>query len=384
MVRPGNELADIIRRFGPDFIKQCNPNSFELRTLDALSACRTAALGGHIDQCDDCHAQRNSYNSCRNRHCPKCLASKQAFWVEDLLLTTINVKHYHIVFTLPHELNRLCMLDTRHFYNVLFASVWDTLKTFGYSHFGVETGAICMLHTWGQNLSLHPHVHCIVPAAGLKLNGKMKHISEKGNFLFPVRQLGAAFKSRCMLRIKQYLVNENLLLLHKAVVDSVWKKDWVVYCEPALGKAEQVIQYLGQYTHRVAISNHRILSIDEHGVTFMHKDYSNGARQKPVTLSGVEFLRRFCQHILPHGFVKIRRYGIYSTRMRTLQKIHCPAKMTIPVRAPETVPERIKRLLGFDVYLCPFCKKGRMHVLCDIPRVRSPTVLWDNALLMRK
>ena len=372
MSRPQLELADVIERFGQQFCAECHPNEFQQRVLNALTLCRTPALGGHKYVCDCCAKERISYNSCRNRHCPKCQSSKQAFWIEDLLETTLPVKHYHIVFTLPHELNTLCLLNSAWFYGQLFSSVWETLRQLGYTSFGIETGAVCVLHTWGQNLSLHPHVHCIVPAVGETLAGNMKHIGSSGKFLFPVKQLSLVFRGKLMENIKRNLKKQSLLKQYQSLIDVAWEKPWSVNCEPSMAGANHVVKYLGQYTHRVAITNQRIIAIDDQGVTFMHKDYADGSKQKPIKLSGVEFLRRFCQHILPHRFVKIRRYGIYSSRARALKRKQNPG-MVINLRPKETTRERIKRLTGFDVYQCPFCKNGTMLAVEEIPRIRSPT-----------
>ena len=261
----------------------------------------------------------------------------------------------------------------------MFASVWDTLRQFGYTHFGVEGGAVCVLHTWGQNLTLHPHIHCIVPAVGETLAGNMKNIGSSGKFLYPVEQLSPVFRGKLMESIKRNLKKQSILMQHHALINAAWKKPWVVHCEPSLGKPEHVVKYLGQYTHRVAITNQRIIAIDDYGVTFMHKDYADGAKQKPVTLSGVEFIRRFCLHILPRRFVKIRRYGIYSSRARAL-KMKANPKMVINQRKGETVQQRIQRLTGFDLYQCPFCKQGFMHTLEEMPRVRSPSGFYASIM----
>jgi hypothetical protein len=380
MSRPQYEVTDVIEQFGQQFYAQCKPNLYQRRILNALSICRTSQLGWHKDVCDCCGKERISYNSCRNRHCPKCQSARQAFWIEDLLETTLPVKHYHIVFTVPHELNTICLLDSKWFYGQLFAAVWDTLRQFGYTHFGVEGGAVCVLHTWGQNLTLHPHIHSIVPAVGETLAGNMKHIGSNGKFLYPVEQLSPVFRGKLMESIKRNLKKQSLLMQYQALINAAWKKPWVVHCEPSLGKPEHVVKYLGQYTHRVAITNQRIIGIDNYGVTFMHKDYADGAKQKPVTLSGVEFLRRFCLHILPRRFVKIRRYGIYSSRARAL-KMKANPKMVINQRKGETVQQRIQRLTGFDLYQCPFCKQGFMHTLEEVPRVRSPSGFYASIML---
>ena len=258
-----------------------------------------------------------SYNSCRNRHCPKCQGSNQAFWVEDRINHAYPVNHYHIVFTVPEALHSICMLDSKWFYNHLFAAVWDTLRSFSYTHYSVESGAICVLHTWGQNLSLHPHIHCLVPALGYTLRGEMKHIGKGGKYLYPINQLSEKFQGKFMAGVKNQLAKGGLVSQYRSSVEKAWSTPWVVFCEPSLGKPEHVVGYLGQYIHRVAISNHRIMQVDDRNVRFMLKDNRDHGRVKTATLTGEEFLRRFCLHILPRGFVKIRYYGIYSTRFKT-------------------------------------------------------------------
>jgi hypothetical protein len=372
-MRPVYGVADAIARFGGRFIAQCGPNAFQLKVLHALTVCRTAHLGGHQDACTGCGAVRYSYNSCRNRHCPKCQGQKQAIWADDLIKRTLPVKHYHMVFTVPHGLNGACLLDGKWFYDNLFAAVWDTLRTFGYSRFGVEGGAVCVLHTWGQNLGLHPHIHCIVPAAGITLKGAAKRIGKQGKYLYPVKQLGPVFRGKLLQRLEMKPTPKAPVGEYMPALAAARKLPWVVFCEPSMGKPEHVIKYLGQYTHRVAISDHRITGIDESHVTFMHKDYADNARQKPIRLDGVEFLRRFCMHILPHGFVKIRRYGIYSSRYTALAPKAPP--VALPVLA-ETKQQRVARITGFDVHLCPACKNGTMVHIAVIPRVRSPSGLF--------
>ncbi len=367
--KPKFDFAQIIERFGDAFVEKHNPNSWTLRTLNALKICRTSVLGGHKEQCDSCSKTRISYNSCRNRHCPKCLASKQAFWVENVSERITDTKYFHIVFTVPEQLNAICILDSRKFYNTLFASVWQSLRTLGYTHYGCETGALAILHTWGQNLSLHPHIHCLVPAAGITLAGNMKKISKKGKYLYPVKKLSIDFRSVMMKALKKQLLKGGKLPEYQQSIDKAWEKNWVVYAEPSFADAERVIKYLGQYTHRVAISNHRIQNIDDKNVSFFYKDNKDNSKRKLTTLSGVEFLRRFSMHILPKGFVKIRYYGILSNRFAKQTAMY---RKSIQNRVEETVPQRINRLTGFDVYECPYCKKGRMHTVEILPRIRSP------------
>ena len=380
-MRPQFEVSQIVDRFGSQFIGQYQPNSFTLRTLDALQKCRTATLGGHKDVCDCCGKQRISYNSCGNRHCPKCQSNKQALWVDDRISDALDVKYFHVVFTVPQALNPVCLLDSKSFYNSMFECAWSVLQTFGYSHYGVEGGAICVLHTWGQNLSLHPHIHCIVPAAGLTLKGKLKHISKQGKYLYPVRMLSAVFRGKMLEKIKRQLKQSNQLPQYQSLLDCLWKNPWVVYCEPPLGNAQQIVKYLGQYTHRVAISNHRIQNIDDSGVSFFYKDYKDNSKKKLTKLSGVEFLRRFCMHILPYRFVKIRHYGLLSSKQKDRIK-PLKTKKQQEVKVKETPQERILRITGFDRFQCPFCKTGILHTVELLPRIRSPTnVLYKTSRL---
>lgn len=369
MIPPKYELAQVIEQFEYDYVMKYNPNGWIKRTLHALRVCRTSALGGHKEKCDSCGHIRISYNSCRNRHCPKCQASKQAFWVEDTSERIIDTKYFHIVFTVPEVLNSICLLDSKKFYGTLFKTVWDTLRTFGYTQYGAETGAVAVLHTWGQNLSLHPHIHCLVPAGGITLADNFKEIGKKGKYLYPVKKLSLVFRGKMMQQLKKQLKERKILSEYQSIIGKAWTKQWVVFSKPAFGNAEHVIKYLGQYTHRVAISNHRIQNIDDEGVSFFYKDYKDKSKRKLTKLTGTEFLRRFCMHILPKGFVKIRYYGILSGKYK---------KKTVLLRKKskkpelESVQERLKRLTGFDVYSCPVCKKGYMYELEIIPKIRSP------------
>jgi len=378
-MRSDLELADIVRQFGKQYIEKHHPSYSKMKVLLNILQCRTATLGGHKEQCDSCLEVRYSYNSCGNRHCPKCLATKQAIWVEKLMDETLPVKHYHIIFTLPHELNTICLFAPRLYYKILFASVWQTLRTFGYTQYNAETGAICVLHSWGQNLSLHPHIHCLLPAAGYSLQGEWKQIGKNQKYLYPIHQLSDTFKGKFLDRIKRALRKTGLLSGFDPAIQTAYNKPWVVHCEPSMASADHVIKYLGQYTHRVAISNDRILEISDTHVRFIAKDYRDKAQKKPVRLPGVEFLHRFCQHILPKGFVKIRRYGIYNARTkRNLELQFIPKESAVEKelsgkKENETSLERIKRLTGFDIGKCPKCKNGRMHIIEEIPRIRSPS-----------
>ncbi len=378
-MRPKFELAEAIDFFGTRLAAKYSLTPLQQKVLEKIASCRTASLGGHEEMCDTCGAIRYSYNSCGDRHCPKCQAAKQAFWIDDLMQRTLPVKHYHIIFTVPHQLNGLCLHNQGLYYNLLFAAVWHTLRSFGYTHYGVESGAVAVLHTWGQNLSLHPHIHCIVPSAGYTLDGRWKNIGPSGNFLYPVSQLSNTFKGKFLDSLKRALRKRSKLPLFDPKLQQVYKTRWVVHCEPALASAEHVIRYLGQYTHRVAITNQRILNIAGDKVTFIAKDYRDRAIKKPVTMDGVEFLRRFTLHILPTRFVKIRYFGIYNHTFKRKQGLQFVPDTKPDIHtliknkeSPETRLQRFERLTGYNPCQCTVCKKGRMIVLRELPRIRSP------------
>jgi hypothetical protein len=382
-VRTAIGLADVIRIFGDRVASAESFTSLQGKVLGRIAYCRTAVLGGHEQVCRQCGTVRYSYNSCGDRHCPTCQAARQAFWIEDLMHSTLPVRHFHLVFTVPHQLNTLCLYNNRMYYDILFDAVWHTLRTFGYTRHGVETGALCVLHTWGQNLSLHPHLHCIVPEAGYSLKGEWKAIGNQGLYLYPVQQLSVAFKATFLGRLKRALAKRGEAGLFSHAVQQAYNTNWVVYCEPSLASSEQVVRYLGQYTHRVAITNNRILRIADGKGTFMAKDYRDRAVKKPVTLDGVEFLRRFTLHILPHRFVKIRRYGIYNhTLKRNLALRFFPEekpdiealekRLSKEQARVETSMERFERLTGINPCRCPVCKTGRMVTIRTLPRIRSP------------
>jgi len=373
------ELSDAVNLFGAGLAAEGKLTLLQIRVLDKIQCCRTSALGGHEEICENCGVVRYSYNSCGDRHCPKCQAAKQAFWIDDLMQTTLPVKHYHIIFTVPHQLNAVCLHNQRMYYDLLFSAVWHTLRSFGYSHYGVECGAVAVLHTWGQNLSLHPHIHCLVPAAGYTLDGRWKNIGHSVNYLYPVHQMSEAFKAKFLDSLKRTLRKQNELSLFYNAVQQTYKTKWVAHCEPSLASAEHVVKYLGQYTHRIAITNQRILNIADDKVTFIAKDYRDRAIKKPVTFDGIEFLRRFTMHILPQRFVKIRRFGIYNhTTKRNLElqfvaeEKHSIETVIKRKQPPETNMERFTRLTGVNPCLCPVCKTGRMVTIRELPRIRSP------------
>jgi len=341
--------------------------------LRAIQHCRTSSLGGHIDQCDACGYIRISYNSCRNRHCPKCQNSQREVWIENRKLDLLPVPYFHVVFTVPDKLNRLFILHQGDLYNLLFASAWETLAQFSYTQLHAETGMVAVLHTWGQNLSLHPHVHCVVPGGGINYKGQWKQVNTSANgkvFLFNVKNLSVVFRGKFMAGLLRNFPQE------KSFIRQLYKTDWVVHAKEPFAGPEQVVEYLGRYTHKVAISNHRLLTIDESGVRFRYLDYRDD-RQKEMTLDGAEFLRRFCQHILPKGFVRIRHYGLLSTAKRPeLRELQQAFGICVPpVKEKKDWKQICREYLKYDPDSCPCCGKGKMVTIGMYLADRSPPYL---------
>ena len=330
MTRPTLEVADILRMHGDRFLDRYR-SSFDFQQLKAFRAiqrCRTAALGGHRDACQSCGYRTISYNSCRNRHCPKCQAQAREHWLtarERELLTT---SYFHVVFTVPHELNVLALENPRLFYDLLFTASAQTLLAIASDpkHLGAEIGVIGILHTWGQNLLLHPHIHCVVPAGGFSPDHR-RWVRPRYPFFLPVKVLSRVFRGKFLAGLKRLHHRKKLQCAGPAAALAdrhqfaklfrrLHRHDWVVYAKPAFGGPMQVLRYLGRYTHRVAISNHRLLAFEQERVTFRWKDYAHGGKQHQMTLAATEFLRRFFLHVLPKGFVRIRHFGFLANRFR--------------------------------------------------------------------
>ena len=360
-MKPRYELAQIIDRFGEDFEEKHSPNSYVKRTLSALQRCRTSSLGGHVDKCDECGHIRISYNSCRNRHCPKCQNTQREAWVENRKQDLLPVPYFHVVFTVPDKLNSLFLQEPADLYNLLFASTWETIAQFSYTKLHAETGMVAILHTWGQNLSLHPHIHCVVPGGGINFREQWKQVSTSENgkvFLFRVENLSNVFRGKFIDALKKKLPQS------KKFINDLYKTDWVVYSKEPFAGPEQVIEYLGRYTHKVAIGNHRLLNVDETGVSFSWRDYRDNI-EKVMPLEGAEFLRRFCMHILPKRFVRIRHYGLLSTaRRQELREL----QEAFGINSPETREKKnwkdvCREHLNYDPDICPQCGKGHMSTI---------------------
>jgi Putative transposase/Transposase zinc-binding domain len=331
MTRPTLEVADILRAHGNRFLERYR-SSFgfqQLKAFRAIQRCRTAALGGHRDACPSCGYQAISYNSCRNRHCPKCQAQARERWLAAREAELLDTGYFHVVFTVPHELNLLALENPRLFYDLLFTATAQTLLQIASDpkHLGAEIGVIAILHTWGQNLLLHPHIHCVIPAGGLSPDHR-RWVGPRYPFFLPVKVLSRVFRGKFLAGLKRLYRSKKLQCagLSAPLADPrqfakllrrLHRHDWVVYAKPAFGGPMQVLRYLGRYTHRVAISNHRLLAFDQQRVTFRWKDYARGGKQGQMTLTATEFLRRFFLHVLPKSFVRIRHFGFLANRLRT-------------------------------------------------------------------
>ncbi len=335
-------------------------NTWKLRTLYAIEACRTNLMGGHVDQCNNpqCGKIHISYNSCRNRHCPKCQGHKKEMWIRQREKELLNTTYFHVVFTLPSQLNKIAVFIPEILYNLLFKAAWETIAAFAANpkFLGAKTGMIAILHTWGQNLWLHPHLHCIVPGGGITAGDKWKNVKGKGKFLFPVKAMSTVFRAKFVNELRQEIPKLNQL--YKKLFD----QRWTVYCKRPFYGPSQVIEYLGRYTHKIAISNHRILNIENGKVTFTAKDYRKGCKKHDIILSNSEFIRRFGLHILPKGFVRIRHYGILSSAIKL--KVHELAKQQLgEIVITQHEPLKHKK--------CPYCKIGDLVIIARFD-IRGP------------
>lgn len=330
MKRPPFEVAEIIRQQGSGFIERNGAwlTWHHRRVLDAIAHCRTSTLGGHLDRCSRCDYRAISYNSCRNRHCPKCLTSARDRWLAERQRELLPVGYFHVVFTLPHELSWLALQNKKVVYDVLFRSSAATLLEVAADakHLGAQIGFLSVLHTWGQNLLIHPHVHCVIPAGGLVPDAS-HWVRPRYPFFLPVKVLSRVFRGKFIASLKRAFQDGKLCFpgnlgplaeekAFRSFLRSLFRYDWVVYAKPPFGGPEHVLHYLARYTHRVAISNHRILNVADGKVTFRWKDYARGSKQRTMVLRGDEFLRRFLLHVLPRGFVRIRFFGFLANRRR--------------------------------------------------------------------
>ena len=380
------EVAHIFRLYGERYRETHRLSRPQLRAMRAIEICRTAALGGHVDECDQCAARTISYYSCRNRHCPKCQGLQTRLWLEQRCGELLPVPYFHIVFTVPEELNPLALANSKWFYNLLFDSASKTLLEIAADpkHLGANIGVLAVLHTWSQTLLLHPHLHCIVPGGGLALD-RQSWIASQEDFFLPIQVLARLFRGKFLAGVKEAWKAGRLILPEALgnpfaflnLLDQLYGKSWVVYSKPPFGSPEQVLAYLARYTHRVAISNARLVRLEGDRVTFTYKDYTQAGRAREMTLPAEELIRRFLLHVLPDGFVRIRYFGLLANRHRAGNLARCRellAGEAVVAAAAEalvsaTWQTRLARLTGKDPTLCPECGRGHLHRVEDLEPV---------------
>jgi hypothetical protein len=394
MNRPTLEVADIVRAAGNSFWEKYGLHLAwpHRKVLDAIVRCRTTALGGHLDQCVRCGHQAISYNSCRNRHCPRCQGNARARWLAARSAELLPVPYFHIVFTLPHEFSALILQNKRLLYDLLFSTSAATLLEAARDprYFGAEIGFLGVLHSWGQNLQHHAHIHYIVPAGGLSLDGS-RWIDSSPRFFLPVKALSKIFRDAFCDQLRELFQHDKLqfhgsvqqLALPEAFSHFLWQlsqKDWIVYAKPPFGGADQVLNYLARYTHRVAISNHRLVAFENQRVSFRWKDYAHGGKNKIMTVPAEEFLRRYLLHVLPKGLVRIRHFGIFANRHRAASLQRCRSLLGSEPCADPPATAACQTP-------CPLCSSPMMMVQRITPQdlryalipIRRPTPALDSS-----
>ncbi len=401
MDRPTLSVADVFRRCGNRYRDEAGPSlsSTQQRVMTAIEQCRTAALGGHVEQCDRCGHTRVWYNSCRNRHCATCQSLARATWVEHRKAEILDCEYFHVVFTVPDAIAEIALQNKAVVYGILFRATAETLRTIAAdpNHLGADIGFFAVLHTWGQTLIHHPHLHCVVPGGGLSRDGT-RWIACRPGFFLPVRVLSRLFR-RLFLRYLQeafdagrlhFAASLEVLTDPHAFADHLapaQQKEWVVYAKPPFAGPQQVLDYVGRYTHRVAISNHRLLDIDDAQVTFRYKPYRENQQQNTMTLGAGEFIRRFLLHVLPAGFQRIRYYGLLGNRHRKEKLARCrqllgpssPERISRTSTSAQDYRDRYEVLTGMSLRTCPVCHDGRMLVIEERMRVRLCPTITDTS-----
>jgi predicted Zn-ribbon and HTH transcriptional regulator len=383
--RQGPEIADILRLYGDDYIQDHRVPFKHLKVMYHIQHCRTAMMGGHKERCDQCGFEQNAYNSCGDRHCPKCRTLPKERWLEARKAELLPTGYFHLVFTLPHELNPIIHCNPRVLLACLFQSVNETLQAFAADpqwRLVGQLGFIGVLHTWSQTLMDHFHLHCLVPAGVLSFDKAHWNPSRK-KYLFSAKSLAKQFRKTYICHLQRLYENDELCFYGKTTATGTAKgiagliatlksKQWIVYAKRPFAGPEQVLDYLGRYTHRVAISNHRIVSMDNEQVTFTYKDRSDDNRTRPMTLTADEFIRRFLLHVLPAHFVKIRYFGFMFHRDKhkniALIRGLIDAQAVFIEPVDESAEQIMLRLTGIDIHCCPHCGKGQMIVICKIPK----------------
>jgi hypothetical protein len=388
------EVADVVRAHRDAFLasRDHRVSAAQRRVLDDIAACRTAARGGHVERCDQCGHQRVAYNSCRNRHCPKCQETARAQWTAEREREVLPVEYFHVVFTIPHELSAVALQNKRLVYDLLFKTAAETLQTIARdpTHLGAEIGVLAVLHTWGQTLEHHPHIHCLVPGGGLSPDST-RWIACRPGFFLPVRVLSRLFRGKFLdqlrsafergkLRLRGRLAELKNPTAFRSLLTTVYGKTWRVYARPPFGRPELVVRYLARYTHRVAISNTRLLALDDHRVTFRWRDYKHHGRPRTMSLATMEFLRRFLLHLLPKGFVRLRTYGLLANRHRRAKLAQCRWAIAHAETntGDEPTPEIGVAAANDALGQCPACRQGRMACVLVISPGGLPPA-WDTS-----
>jgi hypothetical protein len=399
MPRGAAEVADVFRRYGDAYRQQhgASLSTAQRRVMTAIEQCRTAALGGHVEQCDTCGHQRISYNSCRNRHCPKCQSLARAQWLEDRRSELLTTPYFHVVFTVPQEIAAIAHYNKGPVYNILFHAAAETLQTIAADpkHLGAELGFFAVLHTWGQTLLHHPHLHCVVTGGGLSADGS-RWITCRPNFFLPVRVLARLFRRLFLAALEKAFDTKKLTFFGRLEplrerrafrrhLAPARKAEWWVYAKPPFAGPEQVLASVARYTHRVALSNNRLLDINEGKVRFHWKDYRNGNRQKTMTLAADEFIRRFLLHVLPEGFQRIRYYGFLANRYREQKLARCRQllAMPLPVVPDDQVAgdyrDQYQELTGTSLTECPACQRRRMVIIEVLKPAKPCRPIYDTS-----
>ena len=379
------EVADIFRLYGQNY-RQSNALSYaKIKVMHHIEVCRTAELGGHVEQCNQCGFERNAYNSCRDRHCPKCQSLTKEQWLNDRKAELLPCNYFHLVFTLPHDLNTIILCNKRVTLQILFASVSETLQAFAKDpqwRLEGKLGFIAVLHTWSQTLMDHFHLHCLIPAGALSFK-KDRWIPARDSFLFRIDSLAKEFRKRYLQKLETAYLKDELIFPGNTVqfesekkfgqlIESLSNVSWIAYAKRPFGGPQQVLEYLGRYTHRIAISNNRITSISNGKVTFTYRDRQQENEIRQMTLDADEFIRRFLLHVLPRGFLKIRYFGFLAHKnkkqaIKLLRKLIDP-DASLPEKVTETILEMMLRLTGNDITCCPKCKKGTMVKVKKLPK----------------
>lgn len=371
--RQGMELAQVLANHGEEFLSKNQLCPEQIKAFNAIITCRTSVLGGHASICDTCGHTQQAYNSCRNRHCPKCQFIKQVQWIDRLKASLPPIKYFHLVFTIPQCLHKTLYINQSSGYSILFKSAWEALKQClaNPKYLGAQTGAVAVLHTWGQTLTYHPHIHMIVPAGGLS-SDEMEWVRSNQKYLLPVKILSGVFRA-VFSRLLQQAISKQQIKLPDDLEDfdqlktKMYAKNWVVFAEKPLAGPQRVIKYLGRYTNRVAFTNSRLVADEDGKISFSYKDYSMGGVIRSMSLDASEFIKRFFRHVLPCGFYKIRYFGIMAQCNMTTKLALCFELLEKAAYYPQLqgLPaiEVLQMVTGIDPFVCPHCKKGRMQAI---------------------